>query len=304
MEKVVIIGSGVAGLTAAIYAARAELKPLIISGMEEGGQLATTTEVENFPGFPAGVMGPEFMANCKKQAERFGTRFIYGAVEKVEKIKEGVKLIVNSQEIKAEVLIIATGASARWLNLPSEQKYKGRGISSCATCDAAFYKSKEVLVIGGGDAAMEEALFMTRFTDKVTLVHRGSEFRASKIMQERLKKNKIIKIMWNKEIVEYLGDGRKINAVKLKDTKNNSIEEKKCDGVFLAIGHVPNTSFLKGFVDLDEKCYLKADRFMHTSVEGVFAAGDVQDYRYRQAISAAGTGCMAAMEAEKYLGEK
>src|SRR3989338_4358838 len=300
MEKVVIIGSGVAGLTAAIYAARAELKPLIISGMEEGGQLATTTEVENFPGFPAGVMGPEFMANCKKQAERFGTRFIYGAVEKVEKIKEGVKLIVNSQEIKAEVLIIATGASARWLNLPSEQKYKGRGISSCATCDAAFYKSKEVLVIGGGDAAMEEALFMTRFTDKVTLVHRGSEFRASKIMQERLKKNKIIKIMWNKEIVEYLGDGRKINAVKLKDTKNNSIEEKKCDGVFLAIGHVPNTSFLKGFVDLDEKCYLKADRFMHTSVEGVFAAGDVQDYRYRQAISAAGTGCMAAMEAEKY----
>ncbi|MBI2151901.1 thioredoxin-disulfide reductase [Candidatus Woesearchaeota archaeon] len=304
MEKLVILGSGIAGLTAAIYAARAELTPLIISGMEEGGQLTQTTEVENFPGFPNGIMGPVLMQNCKKQAERFGTRFVYGVVEKIERIKDGFKLKVGDKEIKTKSVIIATGASARWLGLPSEQKYKGRGVSSCATCDGAFYKNKEVLIIGGGDAAMEEAHFMTKFTDKVTIVHRGSEFRASKIMQERVLENKKIKILWNKTITEFLGDGKKLNAVKLQDTKTNKINEMKCDGVFLAIGHIPNTSFLKGFVDLDEKEYLKADRFMHTSVEGVFAAGDVQDYRYRQAISAAGSGCMAAIEVEKYLREK
>ena len=301
MENVVILGSGIAGCTAAIYAARAELQPLVLSGPEEGGQLTYTTEVDNFPGFPKGITGPQLVENCKKQAERFGARFEYGIVTSFQKIKNGFELDSDGKKILAKTIIVATGASARWLGISSEEKYKSRGVSVCATCDGVFYKGKEVIVVGGGDSAMEEALFMTRFASKVTIVHRGSEFRASKIMQEKVENNSKIKVIWNSEIIEFNGDGKKLNGVKLKD-KAGKITEFKCDGVFLAIGHVPNTKPFEGKLEM-EKGYIKTDRFMKTSVPGIFAAGDVQDFRFRQAVTAAGSGCMAAMEAEKYLAD-
>ncbi|MBU0460092.1 MAG: thioredoxin-disulfide reductase [Nanoarchaeota archaeon] len=303
MEKIVILGSGIAGCTAAIYASRAELKPLVLSGPEEGGQLMYTTEVDNFPGFPEGITGPDLVEKCKKQAERFGARFEYGIMNGFKEIKDGFELDLGKKRIQTKTLIIATGASARWLGIPSEAKYKGRGVSTCATCDGAFYKGKEVIIVGGGDVAIEEALFMTKFASKVTLVVRRDVFRASKIMQDKVRKNKMIKIVWNNEVVEYLGDDKFITGVKLKDTKTGKITDFKCEGVFLAIGHVPNTKFAEGMLKLN-KGYLEANRFMHTSVEGVFAAGDVQDFKFRQAITAAGSGCMAAIEAEKYLAEK
>ncbi len=302
MENVVILGSGIAGCTAAIYTSRAELKPLVLSGPEEGGQLTYTTEVENFPGFPKGITGPQLVENCKKQAERFGARFEYGTVNSFQKVKKGLELDLGDRRIQTKTIIVATGASARWLGINSEEKYKSRGVSACATCDAAFYKNKEVIVVGGGDSAMEEALFLTRFASKVTIVHRGSEFRASKIMQEKVENNSKIKIIWNSEIAEFVGDGKKLNGVKLKDIKTGKVMEFKCEGVFLAIGHVPNTKPFEGKLEM-EKGYIKTDRFMKTSVPGVFAAGDVQDFRFRQAVTAAGTGCMAAMEAEKYLAD-
>ncbi|MBI2666362.1 thioredoxin-disulfide reductase [Candidatus Woesearchaeota archaeon] len=309
MESLIILGTGIAGLTAAIYAARANLTPLVLSGPEDGGQLTLTTDVENFPGFPEGVKGPELINLCKQQAERFGTRFQLGLCTKIEK-KESqhnqknhyfVIEIDGEKKIETKTVIIATGASARWLGLPSEQKYKGRGVTTCATCDGAFFKGKEVAVIGGGDSAMEESLFLTKFASKVTIIHRKEEFRASKIMQERVFKNEKIKVVWNSEVAEILGDGKKVTAIKLKNTATNQLTDFRCDGVFLAIGHFPNTSFLKDFIDLDEKEYLKADKMMHTNINGIFAAGDVQDIRFRQAITASGSGCMAAMEAEKYL---
>lgn len=302
MENLVILGTGIAGLTAAIYAARANLSPLIISGPEDGGQLTLTSDVENFPGFPEGIKGPELIDRCKKQAERFGAKFKLALVEKINKKKDFFTITLDDKTtLETKSIIIATGASARWLGIPSEEKYKGRGVSTCATCDAAFYKNKEVVVIGGGDSAMEEANFLTKFANKVTIIHRREKFSASVIMQKKTLSNPKIKTLWNKEVQEVLGDGKKVTGVKLKDSKTSKAEEYSSNGVFLAIGHIPNTGFLRGFVDLDEKGYLKADNHMHTSVPGVFAAGDVQDYNYRQAITAAGTGCVAALEVEKYL---
>ncbi|MDP3698250.1 MAG: thioredoxin-disulfide reductase [Nanoarchaeota archaeon] len=305
MEKVIILGTGIAGCTAAIYAARANLNPLVISGPEDGGQLTLTTDVENFPGFPDGVQGPALVEMCKKQAERFGTRFKVDIASEFKKIKGGFELLLmGGEKIQTKTLIVATGASARWLGIPSEEKYKGRGVTTCAVCDGAFFKGKEVVVIGGGDSAMEESQFLTKFATKVTVIHRKDSFRASKIMQDRFFKNQKCKVLWDNEVVEILGDGKKVTGVKLKNTKNGKITELKTDGVFLAIGHIPNTKIFEGKLDLDEKGYIKTDRFMKTNIAGVFAAGDVQDVRYRQAITAAGSGCQAAMEAEKYLAEQ
>lgn len=304
MENVVILGTGISGCTAAIYAARANLKPLIISGPEDGGQLTLTTDVENFPGFPEGVQGPALVEMCKKQAERFGTRFKVDIATEFKKQKKGFELVLMSGEkVQTKSLIVSTGASARWLGIPSEEKYKGRGVSTCATCDGAFFKGKEVVVVGGGDSAMEESNFLTKFANKVSVIHRKGEFRASKIMQDRFFKNPKCKVVWDSEVVEILGDGKKVTGVKVKNVKNGKVSEIRTDGVFLAIGHIPNTSIFKGILDMNELGYLTTDRFMKTNISGVFAAGDVQDVRYRQAITAAGTGCQAAMEAEKYLAE-
>lgn len=305
MEKLIILGTGVAGLTAAIYASRAELSPLVISGPEDGGQIAYTTTVENFPGFPNGVLGKALINNCKKQALKFGARFKDDIVTEFKSVKGHFELSLMSREkISAEAVIVATGASARWLGIPSEEKYKGRGVSTCAICDAAFYKGKEVVVVGGGDAAMEEAHDLSQFVKKITVIHRRDEFRASPIMQERFFANKKASVIWNKEVLEVLGDGKKVTGVKLRDTINKKESEVKCDGVFLAIGHVPNTDIFKGKLELDEQGYLKADGYMRTNIGGVFAAGDVQDRRFKQAITAAGSGCMAAIEAQRWLGEK
>jgi len=304
MEKVIILGTGIAGCTAAIYTARANLHPLMISGPEDGGQLTLTTDVENFPGFPDGVQGPALVEMCKKQAEKFGTRFKVDIASEFKKIKGGFELsLLGGEKIQTKTLIVATGASARWLGIPSEEKYKGRGVTTCATCDGAFFKGKEVVVIGGGDSAMEESNFLTKFCTKVTVIHRQDSFRASKIMQDRFFKNPKCKVIWDNQVVEILGDGKKVTGVKLKNVKTGKTSEFKTDGVFLAIGHVPNTSIFKGILDMNELGYLTADRFMKTNILGVFAAGDVQDTRYRQAITAAGSGCQAAMEAEKYLAE-
>jgi len=304
LENIIILGSGIAGYTAAVYAARANLSPLIISGAEEGGQLMLTTDVENFPGFPGGVQGPVLVENCKKQAERFGAKFKTDIVENLKEIKCGFELdLMTGEKVQTKTIIIATGASARWLGIPSEEKYKGRGVTVCATCDAAFFKDKEVIVVGGGDSAMEESLFLTKFATKVTVIHRRDELRASKIMKDKAQAHKKIDFIWNSVVEEILGDGKIVTGVKLKDIKTDKIKEFKCDGVFLAIGHTPNTTFLSG-IDLDEQGYVKTNRNMHTNVVGVFAAGDVQDTHYRQAITAAGSGCKAALEVEKYLLEK
>lgn len=304
MEKVIILGTGIAGCTAAIYAARANLNPIMISGPEDGGQLTLTTDVENFPGFPDGVQGPALVEMCKKQAERFGTRFKVDIASEFKKIKGGFELnLIGGEKVQTKTLIVATGASARWLGIPSEEKYKGRGVTTCATCDGAFFKGKEVVVVGGGDSAMEESQFLTKFATTVTVIHRKNSFRASKIMQDRFFKNPKCKVIWDNEVTEIMGDGKKVTGVKLKNTKTGKVSEFKTDGVFLAIGHIPNTKIFEGKLDLDEKGYIKTDRFMKTNILGVFAAGDVQDIRYRQAITAAGSGCQAAMEAEKYLAE-
>ncbi len=304
MEEVVILGTGIAGCTAAIYSARAALKPLVVSGEQDGGQLTLTTDVENFPGFPEGIQGPELVERAKKQAEKFGARFETDICEKLEKIDGGFSLsFMTGKKVQAKSVIIATGASARWLGLESEKKFQGRGVTTCATCDGAFFKDKEVIVIGGGDSAMEEALFLTKFCTKVTVIHRRDTLRASKIMQEKAKKNPKISFIWDSGIEEVLGD-KFMTGVKLKNLKTGVVSDFKADGMFLAIGHIPNTKFIKGVLDLDSKGYLVANKEMHTSIPGVFAAGDVQDLRFRQAITAAGSGCMAGMEAEKYLSEK
>ncbi len=304
MENVIILGTGIAGLTAAIYSARANLSPLVISGPEEGGQLTLTTDVENFPGFPEGIQGPELIAVCRKQAERFGARFKPDIVTGITQLLSGFELTLMSGEtIQSKAVIIATGASARWLGIPSEEKYKGRGVTACAICDGAFFKGKEVIVIGGGDSAMEESLFLTKFATKVTVIHRRDSFRASKIMQERFFTNEKCSLIWNAEVAEVMGDGKKVNGVQLRDVNTNALTWFPCEGVFLAIGHVPNTAFLKGQVEMDDLGYLKTTDYVRTNVPGLFAAGDVQDRRFRQAITAAGSGCMAAMEVEKYLGE-
>jgi thioredoxin reductase (NADPH) len=303
VRNLVIIGSGPAGLTAALYAARAELAPTVIAGEQWGGQLMLTSEVENFPGFPKGIQGPELMQLMRQQAERFGAEILEVNVSHVDSQKRPFTITAGGKTLRAKAVIIATGASARWLNLPSEQRLIGSGVSSCATCDGFFFKGKEIVVIGGGDSAMEEALFLTKFATKVTVIHRRDSLRASKIMQDRAKKNPKISFIWNSEIVEVLGKTT-VEGVRLKNVQTGAEKDFKTQGVFVAIGHIPNTEFLGGQVTLNQKGYIEVSNHTRTNIEGIFVAGDVQDWRYRQAITAAGLGCMAAMDAEKWLEEK
>ena len=302
VEKLVIIGSGPAGHTAAIYAARAALKPLMIEGRQPGGQLMLTTDVENWPGEAEGIMGPDLMKNLKQQSERFGTRIITDDVTEVDFSSRPFKIKTSDKEFQAEAVIISTGASARWLGIPGEEQYQGHGVSACATCDGFFFKDQEVIVVGGGDSAMEEASFLTKFATKVTIMVRKDALKASKIMQERCKKNEKITFMWNTEVKEVLGDGKKMTGVKLFNNKTNEEQEFTAGGMFVAIGHKPNTDIFKGKIELDKVGYAihKPDSTL-TNIEGVFVAGDVADHVYRQAVTAAGTGCMAALDAERWL---
>jgi thioredoxin reductase (NADPH) len=301
-EKLIIIGSGPAGHTAAVYAARAELSPLMIEGRVPGGQLMLTTDVENYPGFPNGILGPEMMDLFKKQSERFGTRIISDDVASVDFSKRPFVVKTADKEFAAEAVIVATGASAMWLGVPGEKEYQGHGVSACATCDGFFFKGKEVAVVGGGDAAMEEANFLTKFANKVTIIVRKDVLRASKIMQERAMKNPKITFMWNSEVHEVLGNGKVLTGLKIFNNKTNETSEFATQGLFVAIGHKPNTDLFQGQLTLDEKGYVVVQPgSTKTNVEGVFAAGDVADHVYRQAISAAGTGCMAALDAERWL---
>lgn len=300
-DKVVIIGSGPAGLTAAIYAARAGLDPLMIEGFERGGQLMITTDVENYPGFPDGILGPDLMEQMRKQAERFGTRIISSNVTEVDFSQRPYTVKVGSDTYLAETVIVSTGASARWLGVPGEEKLRGYGVSACATCDGFFFRDKELVVVGGGDSAMEEALFLTKFATKVTVVHRRDEFRASTIMAERVLDHPQIDVIWDTVVEEILGDDS-VTGVKLRNVKTDEEREFPTDGVFVAIGHDPSTSVFKGHLELDTEGYVvTAPGTTITSVEGVFAAGDVTDKVYRQAVTAAGMGCQAALDAERFL---
>ncbi|WP_372808110.1 thioredoxin-disulfide reductase [Pontiella sp.] len=302
MEKVVIIGAGAAGLTAAIYTARANLEPLVIEGMQPGGQLTTTTEVENFPGFPDGIDGTELMDKLKAQAERFGAKFLqYDAVAKADFSARPFKLeMMAGDPIEAKTVIVATGATAKYLGLESEQKFMGRGVSACATCDGAFYKDVPVVIVGGGDTACEEAMFLTRFASKVTLVHRRDQLRASKIMADRTINHPKIEMAWNSVIDEILGDDSGVTGVRIKDVNTGETKEIPASGYFSAIGHKPNTEAFAGQLDMDEVGYLIANG-VKTKIDGVYTAGDVSDSVYRQAVTAAGTGCAAALEAERFL---
>jgi thioredoxin reductase (NADPH) len=302
MRNVVIIGSGPAGYTAAIYAARANLKPLLVEGLEVGGQLSITTLVENFPGFPEGVQGPALMEHMKKQAGKFGTDFLSALVTRVDLSQTPFRVFTDDEEIQTQTLIIASGASARLLGIESEKKLIGYGVSTCATCDGYFFRGKEIAVVGGGDSAIEEATFLTKFASKVTVIHRRDQLRASKIMQERAFKNPKIEFVWNATVEDvYDVEAKSVQGVKLKNLKSGEITDFNCDGVFVAIGHVPNTAILEGHLEMDANGYILTHDGSRTSVPGVFAAGDVQDHVYRQAISAAGSGCMAAIDAERYL---
>jgi thioredoxin reductase (NADPH) len=304
MEKVIILGSGCAGYTAAVYTARANLSPLILAGIDIGGQLALTTEVENYPGFPTGIMGPELMNMMKKQSERFGTRIVYERAVKVDFNRRPFLVKTDDKEYEALSVIITTGSSPKKLGIPGEDKYWGYGVSACATCDGAFYKNVEVVVVGGGDTAMEEATFLTRFASRVVVVHRRDQLRASKIMQERALKNPKIEFVWNSVPTEVLSeDGKTVSGVKIKNVVTGEETRRATAGFFLAIGHNPNTEVFGDQLSKDQNGYLIADDRQRTNIEGVFAAGDVQDHRYRQAITAAGTGCAAALEAERYLAE-
>jgi thioredoxin reductase (NADPH) len=302
MHDVAIIGSGPAGLTAAIYTARAGLKTLVFEGMAPGGQLMITTEVENFPAFPEGILGPELMARMKQQAEKFGVEIVSGEVTSVELDSQPFIIETGSKKFEAKAVIIATGSSSRWLGLESEQKLRGKGVSACATCDGFFFKDKEIAVVGGGDAAIEEATFLTRFASKVTVIHRRDELRASKAMQEKALSNKKIEYAWNSVVEDILDvEKNKVTAVVLKNVKTNETSELPVEGVFVAIGHEPATGIFKGKLELDDHGYIVVKDDTRTSVPGVFAAGDVKDPRYRQAISAAGSGCMAAIDAFKFI---
>jgi thioredoxin reductase (NADPH) len=302
MEKVIIVGTGCAGLTAAIYAARANLAPLVFEGHEPGGQLSTTTLVENFPGFPEGINGPELIMNMKSQAERFGARFSYACVEDFEAADGFVKVKVEGEWKETRTLIVAAGASAKWLGLPGEKERVGHGLTSCATCDGAFYRNVPVAVIGGGDSAAEEATFLTRFASKVYLIHRRDTLRASKIMADRALANPKVEPVWNAVPLEYLSDADgEMRALKIRDVQANAERELEVKCVFVAIGHTPNTKPFKGKLDMDENGYLLQREGTKTNVPGVFVAGDVADHVYRQAITAAGQGCAAALDAEKYL---
>lgn len=304
-REVVIIGSGPAGHTAAVYSARADLKPLILEGHEPGGQLTTTTDVENFPGFPNGVMGPELMKMMKDQAARFGAEYRTQLVKEVDFSSRPFKLTCeNGDQVEAESVIIATGASAKYLGIPNEKELIGRGVSACATCDGFFYRDKEVYVVGGGDTAMEEATFLTKFASKVIIIHRRDTLRASKPMQQRAFDNPKIDFLWNSEVDEILFDQSGLTGLKIKNRETGDISEVKADGLFMGIGHKPNTDFLGGQIDLDDHGFIVTQgTHPDTNVQGVFACGDVQDSYYRQAISAAGTGCMAAIRAERFLEE-
>lgn len=315
MEKdLIIIGSGPAGLTAALYAARAELKPLVIAGLTPGGQLMTTSEVENFPGFPNGIQGPELMANMIEQVQRFDAKVInenvvsvdfgLGSSPKIGEARRGTKIIrTDSEEFHAHAIIIATGAEANWLNLPNEQRLRGKGVSACATCDGFFFKGKKVVVIGGGDSAMEEANFLTKFAEHVTLVHRREEFKASKIMLARAQENPKISFVTNVTVTDVLGENS-VTGIKVKHNETGNETEIPCDGYFAAIGHTPATKlFAEAGVEVNEKGYITPKEFTQTNIPGVFVAGDVHDHRYRQAITAAGEGCKAALDAEKWLAE-
>jgi thioredoxin reductase (NADPH) len=305
-HKLIIIGSGPAGLTAALYAGRANLSPVVFEGLQPGGQLTITTEVENYPGFAKGIMGPELMEIFREQAHRFGAESVYKDITRVDLGKRPFRLWADVEEYTADAVIIATGASAKLLGLPSEKEYMGYGVSACATCDGFFFKSQEVIVVGGGDTAIEEATFLTKFASKVTIVHRRDQLRASKIMQDRAFKNKKISFVWDSVVVEILGrseNGKKsVTGAKLKNMKTGEVSTLSADGVFMGIGHKPNTDLFKGQLDMDPNGYLKVQSgSTKTNIPGVFAAGDVADSVYRQAVTAAGTGCMAAIDAERWL---
>jgi len=302
MDDVAIIGSGPAGYTAGIYAGRANLQPILFEGLESGGQLMLTTDVENYPGFVDGIMGPELMQVFKGQAERFGTTIKTEIIDSIENIDGGFKLKSSKGEYEFKTVIIASGASARWLGVDGEKELQGYGVSACATCDGFFFKEKEVAVVGGGDSAMEEALFLTKFAKKVYVIHRRNQFRASQIMQDRVLNHEKIEVVWNSTVEKINGEGA-VSSILIKDTVDSSEKELNLDGVFVAIGHDPNVGFLDGFIELDDKGYIKTGFTTETStsVPGVFAAGDVADSIYRQAITAAGTGCQAAIDAERWL---
>lgn len=303
MRNVIVLGSGPAGLTAALYAARANLKPLVIEGYEPGGQLTLTTLVENFPGFPEGIMGPDLMMAMKEQAARFGAEFVTGQATASDLSQQPLKVTVDEKTTyETRSLIIATGASAKMLGLPNERRLVGKGVSTCATCDGFFFRDKKLAIVGGGDSAMEEAIFLTKFASSVTVIHRRDELRASKIMQDRALANEKISFLWNTVVEDVIGDD-KVAGLKLRNVQTGQNSEFECDGFFIAIGHRPNTDIFKGQLDLDESGYIVAQNRTRTRVPGVFVAGDVQDQLYRQAITAAGSGCMAAIDCEKWLVE-
>jgi thioredoxin reductase (NADPH) len=302
VHDVAIIGSGPAGLTAALYTARAGLKPVVVEGLLAGGQLMQTTDVENYPGFPEGIMGPELMERFKKQAERFGTTFVPGDVVSVDFSKAPFSLTTEDETLTARAVIVATGASPKTLDLPGEKEYSGHGVSYCATCDGFFFRNQEIVVVGGGDTAMEEANFLTRFASRVTVVHRRDAFRASKIMAERLIANEKVRVLWDSAVTEVKGDGAKVNAVVVKNLKTGEETTEPCGGFFVAIGHTPNTALFKTLLPMTSEGYLTLEAHSsYTNIEGIFAAGDVHDHVYRQAVTAAGAGCRAAIDCERWL---